>query len=1524
MRYKIITLAMALFCVTATQSFPAIPQMTVSDESLDFGYYDTQKNIAITNNSDAQFSWHAETNVPWLKVEPQNGIIYSASQLPLNTAYRSSKMIPDFPGRAFQDAITVGIDHSGYIYVSMKDKITKFNRYGEIIYELNTKGGKIAFDSQNNIYVLHSSEIIKFNQERTMIQRISSDNFNSLAAIAINKNDEICVADATLVHKIDKSGTYVKSFARPADKSWAGDIGMVVDSKGDIYIADNHYGRIRKFDAEGNLIKYWGNNITFGSDWQIGEAFAIDDNDSIYIGNEGSALRKFDTEGNEISIPNQCRNMDGIAIGEDDSIYGLTWNTYYNNWATKSSNPDYLLRFDSDGVPMPIWDKKDSKVPLLNFPANIALDNAGNIIVADYQGIIRQSIIKNISIHGELIKEWAVQGIVSRVFIQPTGNIYILLDVTPTNRGAGNASEYEIIKLDNASTVIAKCVHILPNQEEINDFIVDQAGSFYYITDSGMFKLATNGTELQRWTAKDLGGSNSFKPRHIIFSGGKVTVSDDTAIRVITGADGTTFKLVSEQRIVRTDNQGTILCEITGFSNANDIAVGTDGKLYIADTGNSRIQVLSPAISSLNIAVDSTQIGALMKSAEIKIYNDSANSINPITLNVAVNNIPFSNQRPVISNSLPENVSFSFSEPVLNVNTPLILKATYRDNDGVDNIEFVQLLVNSVGVDDGNTFSDKNSYSADMALIYSLSQNKIFCGYSGGDRFWKGYPEYTGYFPIQDIQPFKFDCSKAKVYKVDAKTLTVEWPVLFQSRVSDKVRICMGVTDQEGAFSWSKMAEVNILGTNRSPQPVSLAPNSGNLPIRTPLIFKTLYTDPDGIKDLGRLYIFFGKNNNYSASYDNVRGQLSSFNSNAVALDQNKTKIYPIDDNTLAIEWAIIFSGESEGEQTVGLMANDTAGYSTYKEMGKVNIQEMPANILPVVISCVPSSGVFTTDTPLTFTATYSDENGVADIDKCGISFASSKIASGDKAELFVDSTGTLFSASNGADKYVSIDKAKTRVYKKDDKTLAVDWVLTFMPTITGNVDILLTALDKSQVDNPFVKKGAITVQQKLQNTLPFTGALTPNSGVFTVNTQVIFEAEYLDRNGVEDIAKGELQFQNANHTIRLMFDNTTNTINLMGDDGQWITPPSLGNVVENQYVKFDYSKSRATKFIDSGIDLIQVKYCLEFKDSFTGISDILSAVTEKSDQGRSGETIGWDKKGSITVQSLQRLPATGPVTPNSGNYNITASYTFNAQYSDKDGTDDILFCELRIGGNNSFVRLVFDNNSKLIHLMGDDGKWIYGQPAGKNITAENQYVKLDYSKCKISTVTANGIPAISVDFGLIFKNSFAGTKDISSAVTEKAGQGRSGRWIGWDTKGSINITASDTTAPVLAITAPQDRAELAYQDINFTGTATDASGIAEVRVYVYDYSRSSWVVSNALASYNSGNNQWSYTVSKSLLKQGQFFRLWARAKDKNGNLCAWQNRIVYINSATPITPSSLRAAMNRVRSIAVKAPSVQ
>ncbi len=163
--------------------------------------------------------------------------------------------------------------------------------------------------------------------------------FNSPLGVAVDSKDRIIVADYNN-HRIqifDSDGNFVSSFGSKgsADGKFDSPSGVAVDSKDRIIVADYNNHRIQIFDSDGNFVSSFG--ITYAGDSDFGSAsdVAVDSNDRIIVAEANNhRIQVFDSDGthqltidNGIFDPNdrriirdQIANPAGVAVDSNDRI----------------------------------------------------------------------------------------------------------------------------------------------------------------------------------------------------------------------------------------------------------------------------------------------------------------------------------------------------------------------------------------------------------------------------------------------------------------------------------------------------------------------------------------------------------------------------------------------------------------------------------------------------------------------------------------------------------------------------------------------------------------------------------------------------------------------------------------------------------------------------------------------------------------------------------------------------------------------------------------------------------------------------------------------------------------------------------------------------------------------------------------------------------------------------------------------------------------------------------------------------
>ncbi len=260
----------------------------------------------------------------------------------------------------FSKPVSIAVDYDGYIYVSDQNnhRVQRFRAdgtYNMTIGGLGTQNGKfnqptsIAVDQLGFLYVVDSYN--------SRIQRFTP---TGLWNLTINRTDANGVVRLEGVMDID------------------------VDKDGNIYVL-NYYGSVVKFNVNGEWVKTFTLKYTMGYDYTC---LAVDAEGNFYISEPRySGVSKYSSQGVLLgSLPEI-----GISMGELDYVKDMTFDKMGNllvldSYNSLGSNPVfdmYVLKFDANQNFITGFGATGTGNGQFRTPVGIALDPAGNVLVAD-------------------------------------------------------------------------------------------------------------------------------------------------------------------------------------------------------------------------------------------------------------------------------------------------------------------------------------------------------------------------------------------------------------------------------------------------------------------------------------------------------------------------------------------------------------------------------------------------------------------------------------------------------------------------------------------------------------------------------------------------------------------------------------------------------------------------------------------------------------------------------------------------------------------------------------------------------------------------------------------------------------------------------------------------------------------------------------------------------------------------------------------------------------------------------------
>ena len=170
---------------------------------------------------------------------------------------------------------------------------------------------------------------------------------------------------------------------------------MVLDSKDNIYVSDEHQNKIAVYSARQRVLEWGEAGDGYGAlNGPAGMAF--DDEDNLYVVNSLSGtVQKFTSDGHFLlgwgttgTGEGQFQRPWGITVDNQGSVYVADWG---NNRVQKfTPDGNCLLTFGGakhHQYRAPTWEEVDltDEFPgSLNHPTNVAVDGDGDIYIADW------------------------------------------------------------------------------------------------------------------------------------------------------------------------------------------------------------------------------------------------------------------------------------------------------------------------------------------------------------------------------------------------------------------------------------------------------------------------------------------------------------------------------------------------------------------------------------------------------------------------------------------------------------------------------------------------------------------------------------------------------------------------------------------------------------------------------------------------------------------------------------------------------------------------------------------------------------------------------------------------------------------------------------------------------------------------------------------------------------------------------------------------------------------------------------
>jgi DNA-binding beta-propeller fold protein YncE len=508
------------------------------------------------------------------------------------------------PPSSLKKPAAVAVDGQGTFYVLDQDanRIERLSSTGALLGSWGILGsgpgqlrnpGALAVDTAGNVYVADSGNdrVEKFSSTGRLLHSWGRSGsglgqYRFPDGIALDRSGFIYVADSGNNRiqvlspsgrpKVTNVGTFTALYTglnHPA--------GLAVDAKGEVYVADTGDNQIVRYSPDGI--------IQLGAWPASGDptGLALDAHGNAYVTDvRASRVQLFSPSGRLLDTwkapggsLGPFRGPKGVTVGAGGAVY------------LADTGNARILKLSSSNRWIAAWGGQ-SPPRRAPSPESVAVDSRGNVYVAD----TANTVILKLSPSGQQLAAWTVQGFgktrfvgpIGGIAVDPPGNVYVtdydgnrVLKLSATGQALGMWGSGGGPGLTSPQGIAADRVGLV--------YVADQGNSRVqqFLASGGQFTNTYPITNPSNSTEPYLYGVAADRK-------GFVYVTDEVGDRIL--------KLSSTQAQIVAARWGSRGSGPGQLRAPQGVAVDDQtGMVYVADTGNNRVQAFSPTGKSLGL-----------------------------------------------------------------------------------------------------------------------------------------------------------------------------------------------------------------------------------------------------------------------------------------------------------------------------------------------------------------------------------------------------------------------------------------------------------------------------------------------------------------------------------------------------------------------------------------------------------------------------------------------------------------------------------------------------------------------------------------------------------------------------------------------------------------------------------------------------------------------------------------------------------------------------------------------------------